>query len=374
MMGISLQEYSRRHAAIREQMRRDGLDSLLIAGLSDDFNRGNIRYITGSGRGGYCILPLEGDPDYFSSSLLARSSKFPKTVEAHPLLQIRVTNEPVAQAVKELLSCDGGNAVGVVGMNCVPASMYLGVKKTFGERVRDVSEYLRPFREIKSEEEIEKLRVAAGVADKVYTRLREIVRPGLDEFAIYGEVKKVIYGEGCEYSFEVLDAAGAMMNMAFFPTRDALEANGTLFIEISPAYQGYYAQLPVTLPVQKYPDHIKRMARAWSRADAAARTLLRPGTRVSDLYHQLINSIREAGFVSPLRPGHSVGLDILDFWSIDAGNTAVLKAGMCIAVHPCCTVDLGSDGVGMGYTYLINDSGAEKLNKVDLTADLLGES
>jgi hypothetical protein len=35
-------------------------------------------------------------------------------------------------------------------------------------------------------------------------------------------------------------------------------------------------------------------------------------------------------------------------------------------------VKLGGDGIGMGYTYLITDTGAEKLSKIDLAQELLG--
>ena len=59
-MAISREEFKRRYAAIREQMEKENLDCILIAGLPDDFNRGNIRYVTGSGGGGVCIFPLEG--------------------------------------------------------------------------------------------------------------------------------------------------------------------------------------------------------------------------------------------------------------------------------------------------------------------------
>jgi len=250
--------------------------------------------------------------------------------------------------------------------------MYLAVKEKFNERLLDKTEYLRPLREIKSAEEIEKLRAAAGIADQVYARLREIIRPGLSEYSIYGEVKKVIYEGGCEYSFDLLDGAGSMMNMAFFPTVDKLEANGTLFMEISPSYQGYYAQLPVTLPVDKYLSHVRKMAEAWNQADQAARRILRPGTKISDIYNLMINVIQENGFISPLRPGHSVGLDILDFWSFTESNNALLKTGMVIAIHPCVMIKPGGDGVGMGYTYLITDSGVEKFSKIDLAKELLG--
>jgi len=107
-MAISEKEYNRRYTAIRKLMQRDGLDSLLVAGLPDDFNRGNIRYITGSGRGGYCLFPLEGSPVLLTNSILSRSPKFPRTVEAYNLLELRETLNPIDQAIQELAGFDRG--------------------------------------------------------------------------------------------------------------------------------------------------------------------------------------------------------------------------------------------------------------------------
>jgi Xaa-Pro aminopeptidase len=91
------------------------------------------------------------------------------------------------------------------------------------------------------------------------------------------------------------------------------------------------------------------------------------------VYTLLVNSIKDSGFLSPLRPGHSIGLDILDFWSFTESNNSELKTGMVVAVHPSCMVEIGGDGVGMGYTYLITDNGPVKLSKIDLAAELLSK-
>jgi Xaa-Pro aminopeptidase len=373
-MAISEKEYQRRYTAIRQIMKTEDLDCLLVVGLSDDFNRGNIRYITGYGRGGCCIFPRTGSPIFFISPTQWNSPKLPHIIEAFSLLELKEVTSSVEQTVKELSRFDAGKKIGLIGFSCISVPLYLALKEKFAEKLVSLPEFLKPLREIKSSEEIEKLRTSALIADKVYKRLREIIRPGLSEFSIYGEVKKVIYEEGCEYSFDLLDAAASQMNMAFFPTVDKLQTSGTLFMEISPAYQGYYAQLPVTLPVGKYRPNIQKMVKAWNQADQAARPMLHAGTKISDIYSVLVNTIRDNGFVSPLRPGHSVGLDILDFWSIDESNNAILKSGMVIAVHPCSMEKKGGDGVGMGYTYLISESGAERFSKVDLAAELLGEA
>ena len=368
---ISEKEYLRRYADIREQMERAGIESLLICGLADDFNRGNIRYITGSGRGGHCIFPLEGNPVFLTGINQSTSAKVPRNFGAFNLIDFVETDKPGETINRELARFDRGGKIGLIGMNCLTPTVYLAVQEKCGDRLAVVPEFLRPLREIKSPEEIAATRQAAAVADKVFYRLREIIRPDMGEYELYGEVKKTIYENGCEYSFDLIDAAGSTMNMSFYPTADRLENNGTLFMEISPAFDGYFAQLPVTLPVSGFQPRTQEMFEAWAEADKKVRPILCPGSRIADIYRILIESIEEKGFVAPLRPGHSIGLDILDFWSIDKTNTAALKAGMIIAVHPPCMTRLWGDAVGEGYTYLITETGCEKLSKVDLARELL---
>jgi len=371
-MSISEQEFKRRYAAIRELMKKDELDCLLVVGLSDDFNRGNIRYITGSGRGGSCIFPLEGAPVLLTGPNQSSSPKLRRTVGALHLLDLKEATHLEEQAKKELVRFYRGNKIGIVGMGCISVPMYLAMAGRFPDRLVDAEKIFEQLRIVKSSEEIENIRMATSIADKVYFRLREMIRPGLGEYQIYGEVKKTIYEMGCEYSFDLIDAAGATMNMSFFPTRDKLEANGTLFMEITPAYDGYYAQLPVTLPVGKYPPHVRQMVSVWNQTDKAAQKILRPGTKVSDVYHVLLDTIREKGYLSHLRPGHSIGLDVLDFWSITESNTTIITPGMTLAIHPSVMLEIGGDACGMGYTYLITNTGAERLSKLDLAQELIG--
>jgi Xaa-Pro aminopeptidase/Xaa-Pro dipeptidase len=371
-MSISQQEFKRRYTAIRELMKREELDCLLVVGLSDDFHRGDIRYITGSGNGGCCILPLEGAPVFLVRPYQKTSLKLRRTVGAIDLLDLRETSNPAEQAIKELSRFYRGNKVGIVGMTCISVPMYSGVAEKFHDRLVDSVGIFDRLRAIKSAEEIEKTRTAAAIADKVYALLRKIVRPGLSEYEIYGAVKKTIYEMGCEYSFDLIDAAGAMMNMSFVPTGDKLESKGTLFFEITPAYEGYYAQLPVTLPVDEYPPHVRRMVSTWAQSDKAALKILRPGTKAADVYHLLVNTVRENGFISPHEVGHDLGLDAHGSLYINESCDTILESGMVIAIHASVMREIGGDGCGMGYTYLITDDGAERLSKIDLARELIG--
>lgn len=371
-MAISDNEYKRRYKAIRNLLAQEGLDCLLVVGTGDDFNRGNIRYLTGSGRGGCCVMGPEGSPAFLIGPNQSTNPKLPRTVEAFNLLDLKEATDQTETVLKELSHRHAGNRIGLVGLGCISVPLYLELKDRFGESLTDAAYIFEKLREIKSPEEIEKTREAAKVADVVYSLLRKTIRPGMGEFEIYALVKKTAYEMGCEYSFDLIDAAGSSMNMSFYPTSDRLEADGTLFMEITPAYQGYYAQLPVTLPVSTYRPRVRKMVEAWYASDVAARRVLHPGTRVSDLNAVLIETVRSHGFDSPYRPGHSIGLDALDFWSITADNHRLLQPGMVVAVHASVIGEFGGAGCGMGYTYLITENSAERLSKIDLAADLLG--
>ena len=370
-MGISQKEYQRRYVAIREQMTRDELDCLLVIGRSDDFNRGNIRYVTGSGGGGVCIFPLEGDPVFFIRPGQKTSPKLGRIIDALDLLDLRETSAHEEQAVKELARFDKGNRIGIVGFPCFSVPMYQAVREKFENRVLDSEEIFDRLSMIKSPEELEKTRAAAAIADKAYALLRDMTAPGVSEYEIFGAVKKLNHEMGSEYSFELIDGQGAMMNMSFFPTSDKLEERGTLFFEITPTYDGYYAQLPVTLPVVEYPDHVYKMVEAWAASDRAAFEMLKPGIKASDLYHTLINTVQDHGFISPLEAGHDLGLNAHGPIYVIAEDDTVLEPGMVMAVHACVMKELNGDACGMGYTYIITDNGAERLSKVDLVKDLL---
>jgi Xaa-Pro aminopeptidase len=66
-------------------------------------------------------------------------------------------------------------------------------------------------------------------------------------------------------------------------------------------------------------------------------------------------------------------LEALDFRSITDSNDTVLKPGMTLAIHPSVLTEIGGDGCGMGYTYLITGTGAERLSKIDLARELIGD-
>jgi Xaa-Pro aminopeptidase len=347
-------------------MIKDRLDALLVVGRGDCFSRGNIRYITNQGiiaGAQYCIFGLEGVPIYM---LPGKGPVVSRLRKAAWNLDLREAPKLAEQIIEDLSRLNKGNKIGIVGMDEVSVPVYLEVQKKFGERFVNAVGIFEQLRLIKSDEEIEKMRTAASIADKVFTTLKKIVRPGIIDYEVYGEVRKIIHKMGCEYSFELISAEGADMNLSS-PMGNKLKEDGTLAQEISPSYEGYYAQLPVTVPATEYPPRLRRLIPIWKEAVAAAVNVMRPGKKVSDVHQAIERVVRSHGCFSPWRHGHALGLDLIDFWSITDNNPTVLKSGMTLVLHPDI-FEPGFEGIGpcAGYTYVITDKGAENLSKVNI--------
>lgn len=367
-MPLSETEFSERFSRIRRRMSEAAIDCLVVAGRPDYFSRGNVRYLTGLGNGGYVVFPREGTPVHFVHPVQKHSPKIPAI--AGPLdafVDLRISSgdsaRDVASVVQAIVT---SGTVGVVGMGDIAMPVFRALERLLGpDRVVDAGAILGELRALKSPAEIERMRQSAQIADEVGEALQDLIHPGISDYEILGTVKRMLFERGSEYSLEVIDARGKTFNFTSFAVGDLLADGGTLFMEVTPAFDGYYAQLPICLPVGTPTPELRDLALAWQRGYEAGEALLRPGTIVAELSATMTETINEAGYLTPYPQGHAIGLDVVDGWSIHGANELTLQPGMTLVMHPCALAELGGDGFTAGYTYVITEDGAERLSRLD---------
>lgn len=371
-MAITTSEYKFRHDRIREAMRREGLEALIFAGRDDIYSRGNMRYVTDLLGSGYLVFPLEGKPVLFVHPVQASSPKHSRNHALKEFITIQVFangayGDPVLDVLGELRRRGLTSGIGFVGMSEIGAPLYRAVTEYATEPVHDATHILREARLVKTPEMLECSRASARLADEAYELLKDMAQPGVKDYEIYGAIKNHLFKNGSEYSLEVIDAEGAKMNFTRVPTGETLEEGGHLFMEITPAIGGVYAQLPFCLPIGEMTDKVHDLRDAWLEGFSAGEALLTPGTRVSDLSKAMKEKINARGYLTPFAQGHAIGLDVVDGWAIGDNTEVVLQPGMTLALHPAAVEELGGDAFTCGYTYLITDTGAERLSSLDFT-------
>jgi Xaa-Pro aminopeptidase len=358
LMGMSLTERDRRYSAIRELMKKDNLNCLVIASRDTFSTRGNTRYVTNHGNNfgeEIVMFPLNGNPSIIASTI--RGPAIQRGGWVQDFLPVANISERVQTLKRELTRFDKGDRIGIVGMEYISVPVYLAVMEQYPNRVVDAIEIFNQLRNTKSHEEIEKMRVSTWIADKAFLTIRDMLRPGISDYELYGEAQGLIHKMGSEYSMQLMPG---------YPYGKVMEGNDILTFEFTPTCEGYYAQLLVSIPVSEYPRHVQKFIHIWEEALSFGVENLRPGKKVSEVHRAVSDVIQKRGGSHIAhRFGHSIGLDAIDSWEVVPGEDTELKPGMTLAFHPGIVLEPGSARFDGGYTYLITDTGAEKLNRVD---------
>jgi Xaa-Pro aminopeptidase len=361
-MALTLAERERRYKLIREEMVKEDLDVLVVIGRRNYC--GNYRYLANHGNfllEQYVVFPREkAEPVFFLNANFPGMRRKGKGW----LNDVRLQSDPQKLVVEEVRRLKGSGAIGLVEMNTIPIPIYLDLIKDFGTgAVHDATGIFRRARDIKSEEEIECHRKAAKVADDVYLYLKSIVRPGLTDWEVFGHVRRLIHEGHCEYSFDIIDCNGR--NELYYPVGSVVAEGGGVNIEITPAYDGYYTQLYVDIPVSPRTVSQRKLFNAWEKGYRAAVEALRPGSRACDVYQAAVNELQSEGCETSGRAGHALGLDVARFLQLTPDDETVIEPGMVVVIHPRAQQ---KDGyfVMMGATFIVTKDGPEALSKVSL--------
>jgi Xaa-Pro aminopeptidase len=88
---------------------------------------------------------------------------------------------------------------------------------------------------------------------------------------------------------------------------------------------------------------------------------MKPGNRASDVAKAMKELVEKAGYSYPYRGGHGMGHDLDEPPAIVPEDDTTLRSGMTLVIHPC-VMDKNGEGVFLGDSYLITDTGWERLN------------
>ena len=158
-------------------MREKQVDGGLIVQKTDLF------YFAGTAQQGWLYIPAEG------KALLMIFKDVERAGAESPLPVISLVSP---KKIPDILQGRGCPLPAVLGMelDVLPANLYFQYAAIFKEaRIVDVSTEIRLIRAVKSDYELGLLRHAAAMSDKVAARVPEILREGMTEVALAGELE-----------------------------------------------------------------------------------------------------------------------------------------------------------------------------------------
>lgn len=199
---------------------------------------------------------------------------------------------------------------------------------------------------IKSEEEIELLRVAGEITGSTHNYIKKFIKPGVTTKELDRLCEEYILSRGASPSFKGYDGfpgtVCASVNEEVvhgIPSDRVLKEGDIITLDIGACYKGYHGDSAWTYPVGEISEEKKYLMEHTEKSLFKGLGVIHDGTYVGDIGYAVSKYASEhnLGVVREL-VGHGVGCDVHeepDVPNYGARHTGpVLKEGMVIAVEP----------------------------------------
>ncbi|PXY29592.1 M24 family metallopeptidase [Prauserella flavalba] len=348
-----------RREALRDLLRRSGLDALLVTDLL------NIRYLTGFTGSNAALLVHAGGDD---RTLFCTDGRYTTQAAAEVPDLERVLGRASAATLlaQAAAKADDYARTGF-------ESQYVSVEQhaALAEAADEVELHRAPglverLRVVKDETEVEALRRACAAADRALAELIEHggLRPGRTEREVARDLENRMLDHGSEGpSFTSIVAAGANSAIPHHRPSDAVLAAGDFVkLDFGATVDGYHSDMTRTVVLGTAADWQRELYELVLHAQAAGRAAVVPGAEVAAVDGAARDVIAAAGRGEEFSHGlgHGVGLQIHEAPSLAATGAGTLSAGMAVTVEPGVYL-AGRGGVRIEDTLVVREGTPELL-------------
>jgi Xaa-Pro aminopeptidase len=235
-----------------------------------------------------------------------------------------------------------------------------------GYKLEDGTRLVDKLLMVKLPGEIDALRRAAKIADEGYRVFMRAARVGRRQYEVIGDIETFFRERGCADNFMIIGSGGKDV-MAMAPPSDRKLAAGDLITtELTPAIDGYFAQICRTMVIGKATPAQQRAVAVYREAMEAGIAAVRPGATAAQVAKAENDVFRKYGLGDYVTNkytrvrGHGLGLFADTKPHILEDVDTVLEPGMALVVHPN-TYHPEIGYMVLGDSVIVTDKGAEVL-------------
>lgn len=339
---------------LRERINHFQLDALLITSLA------NLRYLFGF-TGSNAIALVASDLCFF-------------VTDRRYINQVRmqVRGAELLFAIKDLfgelkkIKLKPGIQIGVEAIH-LSLKNYSHLKKTFpGFHWVATERIVERIASVKEPAEVASIKKAADSCGKVYSDLLPLIKPGISELEISGEISYRTRRNGSERDpFEPIVASGKRSALPHgISSSKILEAGDLVILDFGAVVEGYAADVTRTVVVGEPTAQQKEMARIVEAALRLAESAAKPGISGKQLDAVARDFMKQNGYGDFFQHslGHGLGLEVHGLPRIGELSEDSLQTGNVVTLEPGVYVpEVG--GVRVEDDYVVDASGVENLSR-----------
>jgi Xaa-Pro aminopeptidase len=374
--AISNRELERRWKAVREKMKDQGIDFLVIQN-DNEWLGGYVKWFTDiPARNGYpltVIFPVDdemttitcgGKPpgDLGPPAWTMRGVKNRLTAPYFRSLMYSNLYDPELAA--GILKAKRKGKIGIVAKGSMSAVFYEYLQKSLPEAAFvEATDLVDQIKAVKSDEEITLIKKTTALQDEAMEYAKKAIRPGRRDFEIIADIVHKVTDLGSEEQL-VIGGSGPLgrpvpMQKRHFQNRMVREGDQfTLMVEVN-GPGGMYAEAGRVYFLGKVPAELYDAYELCKETQRATLRLLRPGADPGEIWRANNQFLTKKGQLPETRLfAHGQGYDLVERPAIRDDESMKLQARMNITVHPI----IGSDRVWVWVcdNYLITESGVSE--------------
>ena len=210
----------------------------------------------------------------------------------------------------------------------------------------DDFDIIRSLRLVKSEAEIEKIKMACEIAGRAFARVGEIAKVGIPMEVVFRDFQGLCLAEGADWVPYLAGGRGSLgYDDVISPASSyPLEKGDILMLDTGLVYDGYFCDFDRNYRVGLCDQRAENAYQMLLEAVEAGKKVARPGNTARDVFDamdQIVTGGTGAGEAGRL--GHGLGMQLTEWPSFIKNDLTELKEGMVLTLEP--GIEIPSGGI-----------------------------
>ncbi|MEK5332373.1 M24 family metallopeptidase [Lysinibacillus sp. FSL W8-0992] len=337
---------------LRKTLQEQNIDGILI---TNGYNR---RYMTGfTGTAGVAIVSQNEAvfiTDFRYTEQAAAQIKDFRIVQHEVTLLEEIATQVKAMGIKSL----------GFEKDTVSFGTYELYKSVIQADLVPVSGLIEKIRLIKTEQEINIIKVACEIADHAFTHILDFIKPGKTELEVSNELEFFMRQQGAtQSSFDTIVASGLRSALPHgVATNKVIEKGDFVTLDFGALYNGYISDITRTVAVGEPSEKLVEMYNTVLASQLLSLEKVGPGLTGIQADAIARDYLTEKGYGEAFGHslGHGIGLEVHEGPGLSKRSETVLEPGMAVTIEPGVYVP-GVGGVRIEDDILITESGNELL-------------
>ncbi|RIL69664.1 aminopeptidase P family protein [Staphylococcus devriesei] len=344
---------------VREILKQQNLDAIVIL---SDYNR---RYLSGfTGTSGALVITST------QNQLITDFRYIEQATNQATNFEIVNRSEGLIDEIKSIITKLNLQRVGFEG-HLISYDTYQSLNETSATLI-SIGEVIEEIRQIKSPEEIEKIKYAAKIVDDTYNYILEVAKAGMTEKELKALLESKMLHLGADGpSFDTIVASGYRGALPHGVASDkVIEQGDMITLDFGAYYEGYCSDITRTFAIGETDPKMKEIYNIVLESQIKAINEIKPGMTVQEADALSRDYIDAHGYGKEFGHslGHGIGLDIHEGPLLSKNAKGTIQVNNCVTIEPGIYVD-GLGGVRIEDDILITENGCEVFTKC--TKDLI---